>query len=41
MEIKSEEILEELQKQFPKELTIAVQAVKIKKLEEEIERLSK
>ena len=41
MDLPTDEILEELQRQFPKELTIAVQAVKIQKLEEEIERLSK
>tara|TARA_R100001163_G_C5029274_1_gene169958 strand:+ start:385 stop:528 length:144 start_codon:yes stop_codon:yes gene_type:complete len=39
MEIKSEEILEELQNVFAKELTIAVQNVQIRKLQEENEKL--
>lgn len=39
MDIKSEEILEELQNVFPKELTIAVHNVQIRKLKEENEKL--
>ena len=39
MDLPNGEILEELQRQFPKELTIAVQAVKIQKLEAEIDEI--
>jgi hypothetical protein len=39
MEIKNEDILNELQNVFPKELTIAVQNVQIRKLQEENEKL--
>ncbi len=39
MEIQREEILEELQNIFSKELTIAVQNVQIRKLQEENEKL--
>ena len=37
LEIRSEEILEVLQAEFPKEFTIAVQRVHIKKLEERLQ----
>ena len=39
MEIKNEDILNELRNVFPKELTIAVQNVQIRKLQEENEKL--
>jgi len=35
MELSPVEILQEVQKQFPKELTICIQAVQIRKLTEE------
>jgi hypothetical protein len=39
VEIKREEIIQELQNVFPKELTIAAQNVQIRKLQEENEKL--
>lgn len=35
-EISVNDIMEELQRQFPKELTIAVQAVQIRKMQEQL-----
>ena len=35
-EISVNDIIEELQRQFPKELTIAVQAVQIRKMQEQL-----
>lgn len=37
MEIDPVEILQEIERQFPKELTICLQAVQIRKLQEQIE----
>ena len=37
MEIDPVEILKEIERQFPKELTICLQAVQIRKLQEQIE----
>lgn len=34
MDISLEELIQEIQKQFPKELTIALQAVQIRKLQQ-------